>query len=81
MALVEGSDLRARIAAGALPPAETAAVFGRLFAALAHAHARGVVHRDLKPANVLLATTARAWPTSASPASRPRCWRERWSRG
>jgi len=54
MALVDGSDLRARIAAGALPPAETAAVFGRLFAALAHAHERGVVHRDLKPANVLL---------------------------
>jgi hypothetical protein len=54
MALVEGSDLRARIAAGALPPAQTAAVFGRLFAALAHAHECGVVHRDLKPANVLL---------------------------
>jgi len=54
MALVEGSDLRARIATGALPPAETAAVFGRLFAALAHAHERGVVHRDLKPANLLL---------------------------
>src|SRR4051812_7786540 len=54
MALVEGSDLRARIATGALSPAETAAVFGRLFSALDHAHARGVVHRDLKPANVLL---------------------------
>ena len=54
MALVEGSDLRARIATGALAPSETAAVFGRLFAALAHAHERGVVHRDLKPANVLL---------------------------
>src|SRR6188508_459581 len=54
MALVAGSDLRARIARGALPPAETAAVFGRLFAALAHAHERGIVHRDLKPANVLL---------------------------
>ena len=54
MALVEGSDLRARIAKGALPPSEAAAVFGRLFAALAHAHERGVVHRDLKPANVLL---------------------------
>ena len=54
MALVDGSDLRARIAAGPLPAADTAAVFGRLFAALAHAHERGVVHRDLKPANVLL---------------------------
>src|SRR6186713_1875393 len=32
MALVEGSDLRARIAAGPLAPAETAAVFARLFA-------------------------------------------------
>ena len=30
-------------------------VFGRVLAALDHAHARGVVHRDLKPANVLLA--------------------------
>ena len=46
--------------AGALPPAETAAVFGRLFAALAHAHERGVVHRDLKPANVLLGRRRRA---------------------
>jgi len=55
MPLVEGSDLRARISTGPLPPAETAAVFGRLFAALDHAHARGVIHRDLKPANVLLA--------------------------
>jgi serine/threonine protein kinase len=54
MDLVEGSDLRARMARGPLPPPETAAVFARLFAALAHAHARGVVHRDLKPANVLL---------------------------
>ena len=31
------------------------AIFARLFAALEHAHARGVIHRDLKPANVLLA--------------------------
>jgi eukaryotic-like serine/threonine-protein kinase len=55
MELVEGPDLRARLAAGPLAPAETAAIFGRLLQALAHAHAAGVVHRDLKPANVLLA--------------------------
>jgi serine/threonine protein kinase len=55
MELVEGSDLRARLARGPLPPSETAAIFGRLFAALAYAHRQGVVHRDLKPANLLLA--------------------------
>jgi serine/threonine-protein kinase len=55
MELVDGQDLRARFAAGPLAPREAAAIFGRLFAALDHAHQRGVVHRDLKPANVLLA--------------------------
>ena len=55
MDLVEGSDLRARLARGALAPAETSAIFARLLAALAFAHDAGVVHRDLKPANLLLA--------------------------
>jgi len=55
MDLVEGTDLRARLARGPLPPAETAAIFARLLAALAFAHDAGVVHRDLKPANLLLA--------------------------
>jgi hypothetical protein len=55
MDLVEGTDLRARLARGPLPPPETAAIFARLFAALAFAHDAGVVHRDLKPANLLLA--------------------------
>jgi serine/threonine-protein kinase len=55
MELVDGVDLRARLASGPLAPAEAAAIFGRLLEALAHAHAAGVVHRDLKPANVLLA--------------------------
>jgi serine/threonine protein kinase len=55
MDLVDGTDLRARLARGALPPPETAAIFARLLAALAFAHDAGVVHRDLKPANLLLA--------------------------
>ena len=55
MDLVEGTDLRARLARGPLPPPEAAVIFARLLAALAFAHDAGVVHRDLKPANLLLA--------------------------
>jgi len=55
MELVDGPDLKSRLSAGPLPPDEVSAIFARLFDALDHAHARGVIHRDLKPANVLLA--------------------------
>jgi serine/threonine-protein kinase len=37
-----------------LPETLVLRIGARLAAALAHAHARGVVHRDLKPANVLV---------------------------
>ena len=37
-----------------LPEAVVLRLGSRVAAALAHAHARGVVHRDLKPANVLI---------------------------
>jgi serine/threonine-protein kinase len=55
MTLIDGPSLRARLNRGTLALDEVRAVFGRVLAALEHAHARGVVHRDLKPANVLLA--------------------------
>jgi serine/threonine-protein kinase len=47
------TDLKARLADGALDPVETERVITQLASALDFAHARGVVHRDVKPANIL----------------------------
>ena len=53
--LVDGRTLRNEIAAGRRPSAEALLRVAReLAAALAYAHAHGVVHRDLKPENVML---------------------------
>jgi serine/threonine protein kinase len=53
--LVEGQTLAARGRAGDLSDREVARLGLDLCAALAHAHAAGVVHRDVKPQNVLVA--------------------------
>ena len=53
--LVDGRDLHERIALeGPLPMREALAIAVQVAAALAYAHARGVIHRDVKPHNVLL---------------------------
>ncbi|MET0956328.1 MAG: serine/threonine-protein kinase [Cryobacterium sp.] len=55
MEYIDGSDLRSRIDAGPVAPAEVARMGADLAEALHYVHARGIIHRDIKPANVLLA--------------------------
>jgi len=54
MELLEGSELRDRMAAGMLPLHEAVDIGAQVAAALGAAHARGVVHRDIKPGNIML---------------------------
>ncbi len=54
MELIEGDSLAALVAGRSLPWDEVRVLIAPVAAALAHAHARGVVHRDLTPANVLV---------------------------
>jgi len=54
MELLEGETLRQRIKRGPMPEEEALAVARHVLAALANAHALGIVHRDIKPGNVFL---------------------------
>ena len=59
MELLDGETLRARLRREpSLTAADILSIGGQLGAALAAAHARGVIHRDLKPENVMLAPNA-----------------------
>jgi signal transduction histidine kinase len=54
MQLIEGADLRRRLA-GLLPtPRDAAALLAKLTDAVHYAHQQGILHRDLKPANILI---------------------------
>jgi hypothetical protein len=57
MELVNGPTLAQRLAHGRLPVRTALLVGAQVAAALAAAHARGLVHRDVKPGNVLLSPT------------------------
>jgi serine/threonine protein kinase len=54
MELLEGETLRARLAAGALPPRKAIAIAAQLARGLAAAHDKHIAHRDLKPDNVFI---------------------------
>jgi Tol biopolymer transport system component/predicted Ser/Thr protein kinase len=54
MELVEGEDLKERLARGAIPVDEVVEIAEQIAQALEAAHDKGIVHRDLKPANVKL---------------------------
>lgn len=54
MELVEGESLRRVLDRGHLAPARAVAYAAQMAAALARAHAAGIVHRDIKPANIMV---------------------------
>ncbi len=55
--LVRGPTLRERLEDGPLPTDDVVRIGGAVAAALAHAHAGGLVHRGVMPENVMLAPT------------------------
>ena len=54
MELVRGGTLQDRMDAGPMPPRFAMRMAAEVAAALAAAHADGLVHRDIKPANVMV---------------------------
>lgn len=54
MQYVDGETLDTRIKRGPIPFDECVLITRKIAAALAEAHAQGIVHRDIKPANIII---------------------------
>ncbi len=54
MELIHGITLQQRMRSGLIPPEQIFRICGQVAAALAAAHADGLVHRDIKPGNVMV---------------------------
>ena len=54
MELIDGPDLRDRLAQGPLPPLDVGQIGYDMAKALSYVHEHGVIHRDVKPANIML---------------------------
>jgi hypothetical protein len=54
MELIDGPDLRDRLAQGSMAPVDVAQIGCDLAKALGYVHDNGVIHRDVKPANIMM---------------------------
>jgi eukaryotic-like serine/threonine-protein kinase len=54
--LLEGENLRARLARGPVPWRDAVRLVAHVADGLAAAHAKGIIHRDIKPDNVFITT-------------------------